>query len=711
MNMQEVEAQMTPKRCRKNERGAALVMVLLISFLLLVALSALIMEATMNTANVTDATAEEQAYYAAESGIQSVIDALRHNPVPVPLIDPAASPTPPNPDAALINVIDYRKAVERRFSNATCDPSDVTPPTNCTAGFDSAPTPPRMSRWIRYNWGPNGGTADPNPDRVVLGDPALYSPINGFAYSLAVTDPDDTTGTVTYTATGGIEPAVAGPLVASRIFTGAGGTTEIRYVPPAGAQTVNVETGTGNGGIGRFEMVTTGSGGDIPPLNYDPAVVGMTLPATFKITLTFSQPQNMRVVIRGYISPAGTPLLSDPLIPSSCARTGVSYLFDSQNFINFGSRQTLRLAGNATPSGGGCMVEERDPTHSGPYGTYLTGWMVPAAASVPLTMDITQPEPTRLLVRSTGYGPRGARKELESIVQKNYFDGLGAPSPLTLIGPTCTRWSVVNCTVVPTALPVVTNITQPTRDFFFEPGTSNVVIYSGKDQLLRVFQPPIGATNDPNVSRLLQAITSSGFNGEVHGRVANIKDELPFWLQNPANLDRVVRQLRETAKASGTYWGPASNPPQSGVYGDWNTGTGITFVDRDVRISQDGGGILVVTGRLELRGGYRFKGVIILTGAGGLYRSGGGGGVESILAGNMIVAPYTRDNPDTPAIEGWSLATCMPDNINYPDKIDCFLPPRYEISGGGGSDTMGNSQVVGKGLNGLGNFVKGVAEK
>ena len=70
---------------RKNERGAALVTVMLVSFLLMVAVVGLLLESSMNTANVTDATSEEQAYYAAESGIQSVIDALRHNPAPDPI--------------------------------------------------------------------------------------------------------------------------------------------------------------------------------------------------------------------------------------------------------------------------------------------------------------------------------------------------------------------------------------------------------------------------------------------------------------------------------------------------------------------------------------------------------------------------------------------------------------------------------------------------
>jgi hypothetical protein len=42
-------------------------------------ITALLLEASMNTANITDATAEDQAYYAAESGIQDTINALRGN--------------------------------------------------------------------------------------------------------------------------------------------------------------------------------------------------------------------------------------------------------------------------------------------------------------------------------------------------------------------------------------------------------------------------------------------------------------------------------------------------------------------------------------------------------------------------------------------------------------------------------------------------------
>src|SRR5688500_5557493 len=168
---------------RKNERGAALVTVMMVSFLMLVAVAGLLLEASMNTANVTDATSEEQAYYAAESGIQSVVDGLRHHPRPSPLIDPTKSPYPPLPNAHEANEIDYLKAVSRETSNQ-CVQTDLTTCVATSAGsypdpLDREPNEVRLSRWLPYNWGPVGGASAASKDRIVLGDPATYSPING----------------------------------------------------------------------------------------------------------------------------------------------------------------------------------------------------------------------------------------------------------------------------------------------------------------------------------------------------------------------------------------------------------------------------------------------------------------------------------------------------------------------------------------------------
>ncbi|MEQ1762444.1 MAG: hypothetical protein ABL984_04770 [Pyrinomonadaceae bacterium] len=161
---------------RQGERGAALVMVLLIGFLLMVVGGGLLMEVTTNTANVTDVTSEQQAYYAAESGIQAAVNVLRDN---VTLsnenrIDPTKPPT----DKA--NRIDYLKALNISDSNLS-------------AGVDALDSVPRLSRWLKYNV--------IYPDRIPLGDEA-YHPNKGYAFKLEISDPDNTGSEVEFSSTG-----------------------------------------------------------------------------------------------------------------------------------------------------------------------------------------------------------------------------------------------------------------------------------------------------------------------------------------------------------------------------------------------------------------------------------------------------------------------------------------------------------------------------
>src|SRR3954462_1010706 len=124
----------TSLKNRESEKGAALVMALVMSFLVLVACAGLLMEVTTNSANVTDATAERQAYYAAESGIQAAIYVLRDN-VRLPndrLIDPSKPASDP------ANRIDYIKALDIADSNLA-------------AGSNELDSIPRLSRWLDYN--------------------------------------------------------------------------------------------------------------------------------------------------------------------------------------------------------------------------------------------------------------------------------------------------------------------------------------------------------------------------------------------------------------------------------------------------------------------------------------------------------------------------------------------------------------------------------
>ncbi|HEX8853735.1 MAG TPA: hypothetical protein VF754_09625 [Pyrinomonadaceae bacterium] len=134
----------------RNERGAALISALLISLMLLLAGGALILTTAMSASNAVDATAEAQAYYAAEAGVQAALNVLRGNDAPSPAL-PAGQK------------ISFRRAVTLTDSNAT-------------ANGDTS-TFPRLSRWLTYENNTPGS-------RVSLG--------NGVFYSVAVSDPDNT---------------------------------------------------------------------------------------------------------------------------------------------------------------------------------------------------------------------------------------------------------------------------------------------------------------------------------------------------------------------------------------------------------------------------------------------------------------------------------------------------------------------------------------
>jgi len=136
-------------RQRKNERGAALLTTLLVSMLLLAAGGALIVSTSMTTANTFDSTAEAQAYYAAEAGLQATLDVLHGHRTSI-------SPT--------TLTMDFRKAITLGTSNTSGDPSTVA----------------RLSNWLVYDV---NGTYNSANSRVAVGN---------YSFSIKVSDPDNT---------------------------------------------------------------------------------------------------------------------------------------------------------------------------------------------------------------------------------------------------------------------------------------------------------------------------------------------------------------------------------------------------------------------------------------------------------------------------------------------------------------------------------------
>ena len=151
-----------------------MISVLLISVLLLTAGGVLILTTSMSGTNAIDSTAEMQAYYGAEAGLQAALNVLRNNTQPNPLFVP-------NPTGGIAdqNKMTFRRAVTRSTSNLTGDP--LTYPSTTTT------FPLRLSRWLSYNYIPPGSTY---ADRVTIS--ANYNPINGIAYRVEVSDPDNT---------------------------------------------------------------------------------------------------------------------------------------------------------------------------------------------------------------------------------------------------------------------------------------------------------------------------------------------------------------------------------------------------------------------------------------------------------------------------------------------------------------------------------------
>ena len=118
----------TRKTGFRNERGAALITVLMIAVPLLMAGGSLILITSMNTANTADMAAETKAYYAAESGAQQVLQVMRGNVAPNPLFA-----SNPSGSIASDNMIDFRKAVTQSTSNLD---GDLLNPRTCMTATD-----------------------------------------------------------------------------------------------------------------------------------------------------------------------------------------------------------------------------------------------------------------------------------------------------------------------------------------------------------------------------------------------------------------------------------------------------------------------------------------------------------------------------------------------------------------------------------------------
>jgi Tfp pilus assembly protein PilX len=234
---------------RPRERGAALITVMLISILLLLAGGALIMVTSISASNAADATAESQAYYAAESGLQATLGVLRGNVAPSPLINTSSATAPENK-------ISFRKVLTASTSNT---PSDT----------NSA----RLSRWLNYD--------STYTDRVVISD--NYTPMSGMAYTVeGLVDPD-ASDTISFSVSGAFDNSSA-----SKNFGNNGNGFTLTYTPRS-STTVSTGGSSAASDLGSFTI--SSANGSYTLAN-----------ETFNLTITQTAPWASSTVIKCSIS-------------------------------------------------------------------------------------------------------------------------------------------------------------------------------------------------------------------------------------------------------------------------------------------------------------------------------------------------------------------------------------------------------------------------
>jgi hypothetical protein len=285
-----------------------------------------------------------------------------------------------------------------------------------------------------------------------------------------------------------------------------------------------------------------------------------------------------------------------------------------------------------------------------------------------LSGTITAPQPRRILVHSTGYGPKGSIKKLEMVVNQSLFD-FDAPAILTMRGAD-------NCTAST-----------------FSTGSSGAKNYSGVDNAGAEGQLPTFAVSgcdvsntdagiskhdtvvDPEIAYLDNSTPPAGTT------VATLPVQTPSFLNTADDARALLNQLQADAVSQGRYFQPA--PGTEYTVSSTNTSpTMMTFVDGDRQLT-GGSGLLVVTGNLDMSGNPSFSGVILVLGGGTVNRDGGGNGN---VYGAMVVASFNRNGNSG------------------------FKAPIFNTNGGGNSTMQYDSVAFSKAMGAAGVTVGGVRE-
>ncbi len=291
----------------------------------------------------------------------------------------------------------------------------------------------------------------------------------------------------------------------------------------------------------------------------------------------------------------------------------------------------------------------------------------------PDATPISRP-PQRMIIESTGYGPRGARKTLSMMVSAN---GLNITIPAAL---------------------VIRGHDNATTPALIDLGNSNAKTYSGVDRSGVETTKASLAVSGHDVT------TAQTAYADKPDTVANPKFNVLDLPHDPAPVGSTIVDtpwFLETADAARTFLvqaetmansclAPGSPCVKRGVVVNSLNGTAGSVASPQFTIVKgncnlDGGaGLLIVTGTLTFDGpGPNFDGVILVLGGGTLFKQGGG---NRDVFGSIMVARFGATGG--------------------------FLEPTFNYSGGGGSSNLQyDSNAVLDAVVTTGAAVLGVVEK
>jgi hypothetical protein len=250
-----------------------------------------------------------------------------------------------------------------------------------------------------------------------------------------------------------------------------------------------------------------------------------------------------------------------------------------------------------------------------------------------------------------GYGPRGARKQMETMISRFVF----SYTPRSLV-----------------ALRSSDNGTAMT----FDDGSSAAHSYSGYE--------PAGSTGIAAfaVTSTIDAAHLTGLTGTVTGNPVTERvdlQDLSSWLQTADEARRTLDRLEASSIAQNRHFTTAAPPASYGT----DANPLFTFVNGDCNPG-GGAGLVVCTGTVTFNGNDNFKGLILALGSGRLVRSGGGNGQTY---GALAVAAFNRT--------AWG---------------DGFLAPTYDTNGGGTSDMFFDPTWVQRALSTASRYPLGISE-